>query len=112
MKLYTTVQAQKLQDGKIITVKKSQGSNTELNINITNEKGWLLAYIQVLERKGQLPMVYFVPIIQHAYEVRSPLERDAIVEIEKGKKQKDPTDGCDHPQIKPNGVCMNCGCKV
>lgn len=34
MKLYTTTRAEKYQDGKTIQVTKSQGSNTQININI------------------------------------------------------------------------------
>lgn len=91
MKLYATIQAEKLQDGKTIIVKKSQGSNTLLDINITNEHGHLLAYVQVLHRENALPMVYYARVPQHAYSTTSLAERDAIVSMEKdkGKKQKD-----------------------
>ena len=40
MKLYATTEAQKLQNGKFITVKKGQGSNEQINvmIHIDDEK--------------------------------------------------------------------------
>lgn len=111
MKLYTTIQAQKLQDGKLITVKKAQGSNTELHINIMNETKGLLAYVHVLYRENELPMVYFVPVRHHAYEVRSDAERSIIVEREKGKKQKDEmcTDGKPH-RYNYQGDCTGEDC--
>lgn len=91
MKLYATIQAQKLQDGKLITVKKAQGSNTNLDIDITNGTGGLIAYVQVMHRRDALPMVYFVPVLHHAYATYNNEERSAIMKLEetKGKQKKD-----------------------
>ncbi len=88
MKLYAKIQGEKLTDGKISWVKKGQGSNTRLDINIMNEAGALLAYVTVSEREGDLPVVYFTHLKHHAYLATSDIEHDAILKIEKGKKQK------------------------
>lgn len=40
MKLYATIHAEKLENGKIITVKKAQGSNTWLHVKLTVENVW------------------------------------------------------------------------
>jgi len=91
MKLYTTIQAEKLTNGTISIVKKSQGSNTHLDINIIDEAGALMAHLKVHALKSGKPVIYFTSLPQHAYITTNQAEYEAIVLLEspKGKQQID-----------------------
>lgn len=96
MNIYSIIQAEKLQDGKTIIVKKGQGSNTHLNINIIDETKALIAHIKISYRKDRqlqlLPLIYFTHVPAHGYLCTSQTEYEYLL---KANKQKD--NECGHP---------------
>lgn len=69
---------------------KGQGGNDFLDINITNDKKELLAYVRVIPVEDGIPLIYFTVVKYHAFLVK---DRGVFDEVErkqtKGKKQKD-----------------------
>lgn len=80
MKLYATVSSER--------ATKGQGGQY-LSINIVDEKQALIAHIKVNHRENDIPVMYFVSVPAHGYLVTSQAEYEAILDLEKGKKQKD-----------------------
>lgn len=103
MKLYATVTATKLIDGKKVTVSKGQGSNERLRIEITaGEERELMGTLNLFPRydKGH----YELSIIDRT----GTCHVVDTMRIKKGEKKKGEVNCpvCDKPFI--NGTCKEC----